>query len=68
MDAMKEAPFQVVFAVLKAVWRFIGYSAASAELPDDDPRQHDSDFHGVLNYRTGRLDASTDPFGWYERD
>lgn len=23
---------------------------------------------GVLNYRTGKLDDGTDPYGWYERD
>jgi len=65
---MKEAPFQVVFAAIKAVWRFIGDVAASTELPEDESLPHSSDFHGVHNYRTGRLDAGTDPFGWYEQD
>ena len=23
---------------------------------------------GILNYRTGKLDDGTDPYGWYERD
>ncbi len=23
---------------------------------------------GVVNYRTGKLDDGTDPYGWYERD
>ncbi|HBQ39078.1 MAG TPA: hypothetical protein DD808_00690 [Halieaceae bacterium] len=65
---MKEAPFQLVFAVIKAVWRFIGDVAASAEVQEDQRRLHDSDLVGEYNYRTGRLDAGTDPFGWYERD
>ena len=34
---MKEAPFQLVFAVIKAVWRFIGDVAASAEVQEDQP-------------------------------
>jgi hypothetical protein len=40
---------------------------ASAEVRQDDERQlHDSDLSGELNYRTGRLDAGTDPYGWYD--
>lgn len=27
---------------------------------------HDSDLTGELNHRTGRLDAGTDPYGWYD--
>ncbi|MCP5410119.1 MAG: hypothetical protein H6963_12600 [Chromatiaceae bacterium] len=23
---------------------------------------------GTLNYRTGKLDDGTDPYGWYEKD
>ena len=29
---------------------------------------HESDLTGDYNYRTGRLDDGTDPYGWYERD
>ena len=32
----------------------------------DERRLHDSDFSGELNHRTGRLDAGTDPYGWYD--
>lgn len=33
----------------------------------DGHRQlHDSDLSGELNHRTGRLDAGTDPYGWYD--
>lgn len=32
----------------------------------DERRLHDSDLSGELNHRTGRLDAGTDPYGWYE--
>ncbi len=31
-------------------------------------RSHESDLTGEYNYRTGRLDDGTDPYGWYERD
>ena len=35
---------------------------------DEERRLHDSDLSGELNHRTGRLDAGTDPYGWYEED
>ena len=42
---------------------------ASVDVKNDDDRQlHDSDLSGELNHRTGRLDAGTDPYGWYDRD
>ena len=42
---------------------------ASVEVDQTDERQlYDSDLSGELNYRTGRLDSGTDPFGWYDRD
>tara|TARA_E500000305_G_scaffold61313_1_gene48944 strand:- start:436 stop:633 length:198 start_codon:yes stop_codon:yes gene_type:complete len=65
---MKDGPIQLTIVVLKALWRFIGGVAASDELQEDERRLHDSDLVGEYNYRTGRLDAGTDPFGWYERD
>lgn len=65
---MKEAPFQAVVAVIKTVWRFIGDVAKSTELQEDGRRLHDSDLVGEYNYRTGRLDAGTDPYGWYGQD
>lgn len=33
---------------------------------DEERRPHDSDLSGELNHRTGRLDAGTDPHGWYD--
>ena len=35
-------------------------------LDDAERRLHDSDLSGELNHRTGRLDAGTDPYGWYD--
>jgi hypothetical protein len=33
---------------------------------EEERRLHDSDLSGELNHRTGRLDAGTDPHGWYD--
>ena len=33
---------------------------------DEQCRLHDSDLAGEFNHRTGRLDAGTDPYGWYD--
>ncbi|PLW83348.1 hypothetical protein CWI75_08100 [Kineobactrum sediminis] len=65
---MNNAPFQLVFSFIKAVWGFCVDVAASAEMQEEERRLHDSDLVGDYNYRTGRLDAGADPFGWYERD
>lgn len=65
---MNSAPLQLAFSVIRVVWGFCADVLASAELPEDEPRLHESDFHGVYNYRTGSHDAGTDPIGWYEQD
>ncbi len=40
---------------------------ASTEIQHEEERRlHDSDLSGELNHRTGRLDAGTDPYGWYD--
>lgn len=40
---------------------------ASTEIRHDEERRlHDSDLSGELNHRTGRLDAGSDPHGWYD--
>lgn len=42
---------------------------ASTEIRHDEERRlHDSDLSGELNHRTGRMDAGTDPYGWYDED
>ena len=38
------------------------------EVKPDKHGPHESDLTGEYNYRTGRLDNGTDPYGWYERD
>jgi hypothetical protein len=43
--------------------------AAQGEDSTDDEDLPDGGFRGgVLNYRTGKLDDGTDPYGWYEDD
>lgn len=42
---------------------------ASTEIRHDEERRlHDSNLSGELNHRTGRMDAGTDPYGWYDED
>ena len=42
------------------------FVAAPGDAESDDRRLHDADSTGQYNYRTGRLDAGTDPYGWYD--
>jgi hypothetical protein len=50
----------ILFDVLRELF-------ASTEISHDEERRlHDSDLSGELNHRTGRLDAGTDPHGWYD--
>ena len=53
-----------VGALMAAVRLLAG--AAETMPADDERRLHDSDVFGEMNYRTGRLDAGTDPYGWYD--
>lgn len=46
----------------------IGFLAASAQTAPAKDDLSSSISGGVLNYRTGKLDDGTDPYGWYERD
>lgn len=43
-------------------------AAVATDRRDDDRQLHDSDLIGEYNYRTGRLDAGNDPYGWYDED
>lgn len=57
-----------VCAVPRFLGRAIGILAASAQTFPANDGHHSSIRGGVLNYRTGKLDDGTDPYGWYERD
>ncbi len=65
--------------ILRAAWsmavtlaRFmaglVGLLAESAKVPDTNDATNHAVRGGVLNYRTGKLDDGTDPYGWYEQD
>ena len=45
---------------------FVALTTETEHRPEDERRVHDSDSLGEMNYRTGRLDAGTDPYGWYD--
>jgi hypothetical protein len=46
----------------------VGFLAACARTTYADNVLNSSIRGGVLNYRTGKLDDGTDPYGWYEKD
>ena len=61
-------------ALTKPIAGLIGFLAASADTSDrtmdeqnDQPMQ-DVGLIGEYNFRTHKLDAGTDPDGWYEED
>ena len=60
----------LIFGVGQVVLRILRELLASvADDEEQGDRQiHDSDFIGEYNYRTNRLDAGTDPYGWYDED
>jgi hypothetical protein len=53
---------------LRFIGRAVGLLAASAQTAPAKDELNSSIRGGVLNYRTGKLDDGTDPYGWYERD
>ena len=64
--------FRTVWTVIVALARFmaslVGLLAESIEVPASNDATNHAVRGGVLNYRTGKLDDGTDPYGWYERD
>jgi len=55
------------FGLVVAVFHLLFELFVSPDVQHDDERRlHDSDLSGELNHRTGRLDAGTDPYGWYD--
>lgn len=42
--------------------------AAAPDNNNNERQLQDTDVIGEYNYRTGRLDAGNDPYGWYEED
>ena len=60
----------IAHQISKLVMSMVGLFAAST----DTSKEEESDVSagafrgGTLNYRTGKLDDGTDPYGWYEQD
>ena len=54
----------------KLVFGFIGLLASSADTSEEEESDVSAGAFrgGTLNYRTGKLDDGTDPYGWYEQD
>jgi hypothetical protein len=47
---------------------FLALAARSQDSTDDEDLSDGGFSGGVLNYRTGKLDDCTDPYGWYGDD
>jgi hypothetical protein len=60
------------WALIVAFTRFmascVGLLAEGAKVPDTNDATNHAVRGGILNYRTGKLDDGTDPYGWYEND
>lgn len=60
--------YRMVGVGLRLIGSIAGFLGASAETAPAKDELNSSIRGGVLNYRTGKLDDGTDPYGWYERD
>ena len=59
------ALFVLIASILSSV---VGFLASAANTSQESDQHFVNLRGGVLNYRTGKLDDGTDPFGWYEDD
>ena len=55
-------------AGVRFLGRAVSLLADSAQTSPADDELNSSIRGGVLNYRSGKLDDGTNPYGWYERD
>lgn len=60
--------FKAIRILLRFLSRALGLLAEGTKVPDTNDATNHAVRGGVLNYRTGKLDDGTDPYGWYERD
>ena len=65
--ALAKALFALLAFVLVSLVRLLTGSAHATQTEEDD-EPFENLRRGVLNYRTGKLDDGTDPYGWYEDD
>lgn len=62
------AAWALVVALVRFLARLVGLLAEGTKIPDTNDATNHAVRCGILNYRTGKLDDGTDPYGWYERD
>ncbi len=62
------AAWGLVVALARVMASLVGLLAESAKVPNTNDATNHVVRGGVLNYRTGKLDDGTDPYGWYEND
>ncbi|MCG7890181.1 MAG: hypothetical protein JAZ17_17810 [Candidatus Thiodiazotropha endolucinida] len=60
----------IIVAMSKLVIGVIGFLSSSADTSEEEEGDTSAGAYrgGTLNYRTGKLDDGTDPYGWYETD
>ena len=60
--------FKAIRILLRFLSEALGLLAEGTKVPDTNDATNHAVRGGVMNYRTGKLDDGTDPYGWYERD
>ena len=63
-----DATWVLVVAFTRFMASLVGLLAEGTKVPDTNNATNHAVRGGVLNYRTGKLDDGTDPYGWYEND
>ena len=59
--------WKLACAVAAFVGHLIGMLASAGE-PSKRAQHEGTDLIGEYNFRTNKIDAGTDPYGWYEED
>jgi len=67
-ERILRAGWTLILALARFIAGLVGILAESTKVPDTNDATNHAVRGGVLNYRTGKLDDGTDPYGWYERD
>ncbi len=62
------AAWTLVMTSARFMAGLVGLLAESTKVPDTNDATNHAVRGGILNYRTGKLDDGTDPYGWYEND
>ena len=62
------AAWVLIVAFTRCIASCVGLLAEGAKVPDTNDATNHAVRGGILNYRTGKLDDGTDPYGWYEND